>query len=297
MKDTGKIAASVFTGEAVQSTEVARALRNALYTTGSMFGIPVRNTWNNLTGLIKRVSPSAGANINAIFYDPTAADLTAALNGGNERLAETVSDLMLSRRGGELDYTAAQEFLSLYSVTDEDGAVNAYNIMPKKSGETVTVDAKEYVLDAKQYKRFKQVYGGASTAISDLVARADYKALSESERAKAIKTLYLLYYDKAATAALGSEPQKSEVISDFVSDLSGYVAAMAYASGISGDGRKDKILAYLKQLGLSTNDQIWVLASLGYKTEKDKAIGMVERSSLTATQKANAYKRLGVKNE
>ena len=297
MQDTGKIAASVFTGEAVQSTEVARALRNALYTTGSMFGIPVRNTWNNLTGLIKRASPSAGANINAIFYDPSASDLTAALNGGNERLAETIAELMLSRRGGELDYTAAQEFLALYSVTDEDGAVNAYNIMPKKSGDQVTVDGKSYVLDAKQYKRFKQTYSGVSVAIADLVARADYKALPEAERAKAIKTMYALYYDKAATAALGTAPQKSEVISDFVSDLSGYVAAMAYASGISGDGRKDKILEYLNRSDLSASDQTWVLASLGYKTEKDKAIGMVERSSLTATQKANAYKRLGVKNE
>ena len=107
----------------------------------------------------------------------------------------------------------------------------------------------------------------------------------------------MLYYDKATTAALGTEPQKSEIISDFVSDIGGYISAMAYASGLSGEGRKDKLLAYLRRSGLSADDQTWVLASLGYKTEKEKALRMVEKSSLTDAQKVNAYKRLGWKNE
>lgn len=295
MQDLGKIATNAATGEAVESTEVARVLRNAVYNIGAMSGIPVRNTWNNLTGLIKRVSPSAGANINAIFYDPTAADLAAALGSGNEALAETLAELMLARRGGKVDYTAAQEFLSLYSALDDDGDVDAYGVMPRTAKDEISVDGKSYVLNAKQYKTFKQVYGGVASALSALVTREDYKALSEKERAKAVKSLYSLYYSKAATAALGTTPAKSEVIASFVSDVEGYVSALAYASGIEGDGRKDKILAYLKRAGLSVSDQTWVLASLGYKAEKEKAVAQIRRSSLTEAEKTNAYNRLGVK--
>ena len=295
LQDTGKIFTATVTGEVVESTEVARVVRNGIYNLGAMFGIPVRNTWNNVTGLIKRVSPTAGANINAIFYDPTSTDLTAALMGGDEALAETVANLMLARRGGEVDYAAAKEFVSLYSA-EKDGAIDAYNLMPRTAKEEISVDGRKYVLNAKQYKTFKQIYGGVTNAISELVAREDYKLLTEEGRAKAIKSLYSLYYSKATTAALGTAPTKSEVISSFVSDTTGYVSALAYASGISGDDRKDKILAYLQKSGLSADDKTWVLASLGYKAELEKVIQLIKRSKLTAEEKANAYAKLGIKD-
>lgn len=294
LSDTGKLFTSVATGEVVESTEIARVVRNSVYNLGAIMGIPIRNTWNNVTGLIKRVSPTAGANINAIFYDPTAVALARALGSENEQLAETVANLMLARRGGKVDYAAAQEFLSLYSTPNDEGELDVYGVMPRTAKEEISVDGKKYILNAKQYKTFKQVYGGVTTALSELVAREDYKAMGEKERAKAVKSLYSLYYSKAATAALGTDPAKSEVISGFVSDITGYVSALAYASGISGDGRKDKILAYLKKSGLSSSDQTWVLASLGYKAEREKAVEQVKRSRLTDTEKANAYKLLNV---
>ena len=74
------------------------------------------------------------------------------------------------------------------------------------------------------------------------------------------------------------------MIADNVSDVEGYVLAMAYASTVKGEGRKDKIVAYIETLGLSEHDRTWILASLGYSDEKKTVAAELKKSGATEAE-------------
>ena len=81
------------------SQDINKGIRNIVYAVSQLLGLPVRNVYNMLYGLTKRFSPSTAYKINSIFYNNSyTKDLNKALEKGDEKLASTITSIMLNER-------------------------------------------------------------------------------------------------------------------------------------------------------------------------------------------------------
>ena len=274
VRSLGSMAAKAVNGESVDSTELNKQLRLAVFNLGSLTGIPVKNVHTTVYGLTKRFDSATAYKYNALFYDPRAKDLTEALKSGDERLATTIYDILLSEKAGEAEEVAVKTMLSLY----RDGYDT---VMPKSIPDEITVKGKTendadvvVALKAAQKKRFAQVYGKASGAVSSLIANEQFATMEQEAQADAIRMLYDAYYNEAAHEVAGVERSKVNVLSSMV-DREVLVLSRAVISTIEADkdkkgntvsgSRKKKVLEYVKTLKLPKGQAEIVLYLNGYR--------------------------------
>lgn len=247
----------LFDAEA-SDAERARFLREAINTVGSFAGLPTRNAGRIALAATTIVSKRRAYEVNdAVKTNPTyQSDLDRALANGNDRLAETVLSAWFDRKkGGSPREAVSNEILRLYKLTDADG--KSLLSLPKN------VPAS---LNRKQSAAFSAVYAEADGQIAVLIASKAYGALDDAAKAKAIKAAYDMAWSRAAES-LGLEDTGSAIKMVQASVDPSIMAAVAgFAKAYVGDGRKEKVIAYLKSLGLSKKEYNKYLAALGYKT-------------------------------
>ncbi|MBE6589122.1 MAG: hypothetical protein E7643_02985 [Ruminococcaceae bacterium] len=77
-----------WTDGTLTSQDAAKAVRDIVYSTGQLSGLPFRNLYKYSTGLTARISPSAGYWINSQFkHNPYRADLKKAIEAGEGRFS------------------------------------------------------------------------------------------------------------------------------------------------------------------------------------------------------------------
>ena len=247
----------LFDAEA-SDAERARFLREAINTVGSFAGLPTRNAGRIALAATTIVSKRRAYEVNdAVKTNPTyQSDFDRALANGNDRLAETVLSAWFDRKkGGSPREAVSNEILRLYKLTDADG--KSLLSLPKN------VPAS---LNRKQSAAFSAVYAEADGQIAVLIASKAYGALDDAAKAKAIKAAYDMAWSRAAES-LGLEDTGSAIKMVQASVDPSIMAAVAgFAKAYVGDGRKEKVIAYLKSLGLSKKEYNKYLAALGYKT-------------------------------
>ncbi|MBR2474158.1 MAG: hypothetical protein IKB51_03920 [Clostridia bacterium] len=274
-KKSMDLAVSAMKGETVTKQEVASSIKNTLYSAGQVLGIPVRNGYNFVTGLIRRFSPEAGYNVDNLFYKQSYnADLQKAIEKGDEDMIDTITGLILDENiGGVTDKALRSQINKL--------AGEGYSVLPRSVGDSVTYDGEEVALTKKQQKRFKELYSAAGEGASDLVKLQLYRNAEEAAQAKAIKFLYDTYYNLALEEALGVDLESKNVLFAEAIDIEKLAIIYAIASGIEADkdrkgnaiagSRKAKIEKYVESLRMSAAEKYLIMGYLGYKCKNGEA--------------------------
>lgn len=242
---TWKIVKKSAFGENVTTQEASRAIRNTLYSIGQVTGMPVKNAGNIIKCALSVLSPTMAYKTQSIFYSPTTADVKKAIDSGNTRMAETaMRQLMLySKTGSRSNARVNSEMTRLY-------AAGYTNAVPRSTPIRTTVDGEDKSLTAKQTKQFEQIYHQADNAAAQLVSTADYAALTDEQKAKALRGIYDIYYSRAAHAVLGADLATASALSYFTDDVPELVTAAAYMSGLKTDSdgkRADKVRMYVSE--------------------------------------------------
>ena len=240
-----KLISDAASGNRVTTQQASSSIRKALIFAGQMTGVPVRNAENIVKSLTHVFIPSAFYKYKSMFYSPTTADVKKAIDSGNTRMAETaMRQLMLySKTGSRSNARVNSEMTRLY-------AAGYTNAVPRSTPVRTTVDGEGKSLTAKQTKQFEQIYHQADNAAAQLVSTADYAALTDEQKAKALRGIYDIYYSRAAHAVLGADLATASALSYFTDDVPELVTAAAYMSGLKTDSdgkRADKVRMYVSE--------------------------------------------------
>ncbi len=294
-----KTAGKAMSGEYVSTQDAAGVTIDIIKSGASFVGIPVAPVERTITGLLRRVAPSAIYGWDSMFSNPSyTADLKKAVESGDDALAEHIlSTLYKNELGGAYTSDELEEIVRLYSLTDEEG--KHYNVIPQKIGTEIN----GVKLTAAQRKKFNSIYSQASGKVNEFIDSAYYGTLCDEQKAKGIKNLYALYYDRAAAEVVGKEWSNAVAYSYLTENYSALFAVQAYKSGLSEqvDARGKKItvrsqmLAYMESLKLSESDYLVVAYANGVKDKETKAAFLQYLNALALSEeiKKQIAERLG----
>lgn len=305
LQGTAKMAGRVVRGDAISRQDIAKMINTDATALGQFFGIPTRNVKNFLTGITKRISSifggSLGYRVDAAMKNKSyVSDLKTALESGNDRLAETIVQLLYSDKKAttQASERAVSEVVRLYG----EGYTN---VLPPSVSDTITVDGVEYKIGAKEQKKIRSIANGADSAVTGLISSDVYKGLDDADRAKAIKKLYSVYYDRAISEVFGMPMSKDDAISR-IGDEKTVFAAASHIANITSDkdsngkvitnSRKNKASEYIKSLGVDSDTQMLILYAAGYSSQAllTEVSNIAATANLTADEYAEVYGALGL---
>jgi hypothetical protein len=286
-------------GQYVSDREIHKTTTNFFKSGLSLFGIPISPAERTVTGLLRRFAPSLIYDYDAATYNASySADLKKAVESGDEALAEHILGALYKNEAtGTYTTPELEEIARLYGLTDSDG--KRYNVLPQKIGTEIN----GVKLTAQQRKKFESIYSQASEEVDKLIRSEYYDDLTDEQKAKAIKNIYSLYYNRASAEVVGAEWSNAQAYSRLTNNYAALFAAQAYKSGLTAYktplGKevsvKDQFSDYAQNLGLSEADLLIVLYANGYRDSKTKAavIAYINSLSLSADEKTKIAERLG----
>lgn len=295
----GRLAGKALSGEFVSTNDVTGATLGIIMSGAQLFGIPVKPVERTVTGLMRRFVPSAIYGYDAMFSNPSyTADIKKAVESGDEALAEHIlSTLYKNELAGVYTSDELEEIVRLYTLTDEEG--KHYNVLPQKIGTEIN----GVKLSAAQRKKFNAIYSQASGKVNEFIDSPYYRTLSDEQKAKGIKNIYSLYYDRAAAEVVGKEWSSAVAYSYLTDNYSALFAVQAYKSGLSVqvDNRGKKItvktqmLEYMDSLKLSESDHLVVAYANGVRDKETKVafLQYLNALSLSEDVKRQIAERLG----
>ena len=253
-------------GERVTNQEWMLAMRKFIYAAGQVTGLPTRNIYNQMYGLIKRFSPSAAYEINSMFYGASTGDLTKAIEKGDVSLATTVTQELLAGKGIDAGESVAEEFARLYA--------EGYSL-PRGIPESVTVDDEEVVLNARQAGIVLDKYAEASVQAEGLVNTQEFAALDDNGKADALRLLFNYYYYAGVNEATGAYEDNRTLLLGEAIDISKVAAAYGQLSELKADTdrtgnaiagtKKAKVQRVVNGLRLTAAQKYILMGFLGYK--------------------------------
>ena len=291
------VAVKLFTNEQVKTQEVARLVRNLLYSSGQLSGIPMRNVHNTLRGVVSWFSDEAVYSWDNLFYKQSySKDLSKAIEAGDEDMIATITGIMTGENVGGISDKAAREELNRLTLAGK-------SVLPRSVGDSVTVNGETYELTASQKKKLKKVYSIANESVAELVSLKGYGKSEDGVKAKAIKRIYDIYYSLALYDTLGIEPedgtaaQKNILFAEAI-DLELLALIVSTAESLEADrdkhgnpisgSRKAKIEKYIGSLNITAAEKHMIMGYLGYKNKngKEKVTAYVNRLKLTRAEKS-----------
>lgn len=270
---------------------------------GMLNGIPTRNMRNIMNACVNVYSMISGDTslkytVDSWQYKPNYVDdLNAAIDAGDERLAETVADmLMVDRVGSSVGSEAAGEIVSLYA-SGETG------VLPSKIGNKITVsindESREIELTAAEQRELRTEYGKATGAVRRMVSTSAYSRLTTSERAVAVRDMNRLYMDRAKAKLHGADMTTAVAMTYLMSEGK-YICAYAHIKAIKADktvkNKATQIKRWLRSQGLSVAEQRAILYASGYRSEENLAAvkRLLRSASLSAKEKAAVRAALSI---
>lgn len=290
------IAADLVSGD---TSDVARNVRNVVYSAGQLFGIPVRNIYNVGYGLTKRFSPSTAYKIDDMFYHKNyRADLNKAIEAEDEDMIATITGIMLNENIGEVESSAVRGEI--------DKLMQAgYNVIPRGVGKTITYDGETTTLTSAQIAEFKTIYATAHKAAESLVGLAQYKSAQAAIQAKALNFIYETYYNLAVENLLGVDLESKNVLFAEAIEIEKLAIIIATVRALTADQdkkgnaisgtRKAKVQAYVNSLKLTAAQKYMVMGYLGYSNQhgESQVKAYINRLSLSKTEKQALLKYSG----
>ena len=303
LKDLYSIVDILASGKAYDEAQIYGKMRKVLLAITQTTGIPLRNLETYTKGIIEKFSPSSVYKYEKFFYDGTTSsyikELTAAIESGDDKLADTILDCFLSEekipvRDKELRNTLKE----LYA--------QGYSVFPRTVGKTITINGETINLTNSQRTRFREVYQQANIVIRSMVNKQAYKKASTEAQAKAISFIYDYYYDFAMEDLTGEDVinEKTKLFATAISieDLALIVQqAKLIASDKDRKGntingsKKRKIQNFLQQQNLTAAEKYMIMGYLGYKNSvgEYKVKAYIQRLKLTRKEKEALLKYSG----
>ena len=289
-KDTFEDLGALARGD-LSGRDALRGGRNLLYSLGQVTGMPIRNAYTWSRRLVGIVVPDAAYKIeNAFAKQPYAADIAKAIEREDEGRLETVIGVMLDENVGEVtSSTVRQEMKRL--------VVSGMDVLPRGVGDTVTVDGEAVKLTAKQKTAFKAVYSEANKSVERMVGLAYYSDASDEAKAKAIKRVYGIYYNRAIEDLLGVELENKNTLLSRAINPEVLAVVMAVCGEITADVDKDgkvvagskrkKVEAFVESLKLKAAQKYMIMGALGYKNKKgrEKVLAYVNGLGLSKSER------------
>ena len=272
VKNIGTLMERAGSGERVTDQEWMLAMRKFIYAAGQITGLPTRNLYNQIYGLIKRVSPSAAYDINSIFYGASTKDLDKAIQKGDTALSTTIAEQLLSDKGIDASKEVASAFSDLYS--------KGYS-MPKGIPESITYNEEEISLNAKQQGIVIDAYSEAANKAEGLINSADWASLSDDEKANALKLLFNYYYYYGINKATGAYADNRTLLLGSAIDITKIASAYGKIAELTADTdkkgnvisgtKKAKVQRLVNSLRLSAAQKYILMGFLGYKNSNGES--------------------------
>jgi hypothetical protein len=294
-----KLTGKAISGQYVSAKDVTGAVVDITKSGLSLVGVPVSPVERTVRGLMRRFTPSVIYGYDAVFSNPSyTSDLKKAVESGDEALAEHIlSSLYKNEVAGVYASEELEEVARLYSLTDTDG--KHYDVLPQK----VAAEVNGVKLTRTQRRQFNATYSRASAEVVKLIGSAYYQDLSDEQRAKAIKNIYSLYYNRAASEVTDKEWTNAQAYAALTDNYSALFASQAFKSGLEAtkdaQGKevtvKEQNEAYLKSLGLSEGDYTVISYANGMRSKSNKAalLTYINSLSLSDDVKAQVAQTLG----
>lgn len=289
-KDTFEGLGALTRGE-LSGREALRGGRNLLYSLGQVTGMPIRNAYTWSRRLVGIVAPDAAYKMeNAFAKQPYASDIAKAIEREDEGRLETVIGVMLDENVGEVTSSAVRQEMKRLVVSGMD-------VLPRGVGDTVTVDGEAVKLTARQKTAFKEVYSEANKSVERMVGLAYYSNASDEAKAKAIKRVYGIYYNRAIEDLLGVELENKNTLLSRAINPEVLAVVMAVCGEITADVDKDgkvvagskrkKVEAFVESLKLKAAQKYMIMGALGYKNKKgrEKVLAYVNGLGLSKSER------------
>lgn len=293
-------------GESYSDAEINGKIRKVVLGISQLFGVPVRNAETYIKGIIQKFSPDAVYRYDNFFYNKSAsnynADLKAAIEKGDESLADTILDLMLEEEKVSVkDKEIRKNLISLYNA--------GYGVLPKSVGDYITYDGEKIYFTQKQKNRFKSIYEQSNEKVKVLITSNEYKEVEPKIQAQSIKFIYDYYYNLALEDLLGVDLELKNLLFGYAFDIEHLALYVSYARSLESDkdenGKtingtlKAKIQAYVNSLKLTIAQKYMLMGYLGYtnKVGKAQVKAYIQRLKLTKEQKAKLFEMSGYSDE
>lgn len=291
--------AKVISGTAT-TQQIASGTRAMIYAVGQLTGLPVRNLYNTVYGLINRFDRATAYKIDNLFYNKAySADLHKAVEKGDERLVATISGIMLNENIGAVTDKASREELNRLVVA-------GYNVLPRSIQESVVIDGEETIVTNKHKKAFEKVYSIAHEVLASLLKLPQYNDALDEVKATAVKFVYDTYYDVALQDALSVEVDNKNVLFAEAIDLEKLAIIIATARSLTADkdnkgnsisgSKKLKVQKYINALKLTAAQKYMIMGYLGYTNTngESKVKAYISKlGGLSKTEKEALYKYSG----
>lgn len=306
LKEMYNIVDLLTSGESYSDAEINGKIRKVVLGISQLFGVPVRNAETYIKGIIQKFSPDAVYRYDNFFYNKSAsnynADLKAAIEKGDESLADTILDLMLEEEKVSVkDKEIRKNLISLYNA--------GYSVLPKSVGDYITYDGEKIYFTQKQKNRFKSIYEQSNGKVKVLITSNEYREVEPKIQAQSIKFIYDYYYNLALEDLLGVDLELKNLLFGYVFDIEDLALYVSYARSLESDKDengetingtlKAKIQAYVNNLKLTIAQKYMLMGYLGYtnKVGKAQVKAYIQRLKLTKEQKAKLFEMSGYSDE
>ena len=278
---------------------LARDLRQMVFSLGQVTGMPTQNVYKYARAIVHRVSPETGYKMDDAFYKSSyRADMADAIASEDEAQLETIIGVMLNENVGRVTSESVRVELGRLMLAGEDA-------LPRSVPEVITVGDDSVKLTARQRKKFESIYGEANAAVEKMIGRRQYGDVDDAVRAKAIKQVYGIYYNRAVEELLGVELEAKNVLFAEAfdpGDLALIVAACgeiradvgADGKAISGS-RKEKVIKYVESLKLRAAQKYMIMGYLGYRntTGRQVVFSYIESLRISKAKKEALFEMSG----
>lgn len=280
----------IFSGTA-DSRDVMKNIKNLSYAIGQLFGIPVRNVYNVITGLINRVSPEMGYKINDAFYKQSySKDLKRAIKYEDEEMIATIAGLIMDENIGSFENSATRKEINRLIGAE-------YDVLPQSVPSSVTINEEAITLTGSQKNTFKEVYSKSISAVDKLVASKGYRIAGDDAKAKAVKYVYKYYYYEAQQKALNVELDSKLYLFGQVIPVETLALILAEAPLLAekSTNKKAAVLKYLQGAKLTATQKYMLMGYFGYKnTYGQSAVeSVINKTSLSKEQKKLLLEKCG----
>ncbi len=296
------------------SQEIASSIKKLSYAIGQAFGFPVRNIYNVLYGLTKRISPATAYKIDNTFYNKSyISDLNTAIENDDAEMITTIMSILLNERiGGEISDKVIERLNHLYSL--------GYSVLPRTVGTSLAYNGESFAITSAQRESFKKIYSQANKYIESMITDRSFSKLTEEQQAKAIKQVYDAYYSKALSDTLNVDAETNLYKYSQYIPINKLSIALTGISGIESDktlqgttisgSKKKKVIIYLLGQNLTDEQRLLILLLQGYTIQdreyknyteeqvKNKLLKYILAMKITQSEKADLLSKIGyeVKN-
>ena len=268
--------------EGASSQDIASAVKNMVNAVGQVTGLPTRNLYNVVYGLIKRFSSESAYKIDEMFYQKNyQIDLEKALEDEDDDMASFLFGLLYNDRTGTgASATVHNELYDLYS--------KGLKVLPRTTPNTITYDGTEYTLTAEEKNAFSTSMRIVNAMLERLFSNTVYKTLTDEQKAEAIKYTYDLAYDNAMLEVFGIADGNNLIVMNAVGsdklallrvETKGITADKNEdGESISGTKRK-KVIEAIRRLGVSTDQKLLMICSMGYSIKDGDIRGLTAEAA------------------